>query len=639
MNRRTAPSILDPHIAITMTIIVINFSILVGMELSGGSTNPEVLLRFGAKYNPLIWHGEWWRLFTMMFLHIGPIHFLFNSYALFVLGWAVEPFIGRLRYIALYLLSGISGSLISTIFSAAKISAGASGAIFGVAGAALAGELVRGGSFPNVLRRPYGRALLLFIAINLAFGFLVPFIDNSAHIGGAVSGFCLGYVFFAHKTKPPLLIARSRIFLILFILGFAAAVALTVHPARTWQWHYSHALYSIHINDHKAARSELLMVVEHRPDFAPAHSLLGITYLSLGDYQRALEELQTANRLGLLNEENEFYLASAYIVLENYTPALPHLKKSLELGPKTAHKFFLLGFCQEKLNKPIQALQAYTEAIKRNPNDLDYYARIQQLFTSHAFPHYQDALNAFASVMAFLPQNLEFYLIRGNIHKHYRHFDDAIEDFRKAVDINPNVVMANFQLAYCYKKIGAYDKALTAIHRFIAQTRTGKEASTSRTLVSLTLRAEIYQALGRNTDAIHDNEQIEQIYRHMLAQSPDDPMLLNNLAWHYATTDTRLEEAITLARQSIEAEREPTYIDTLGWLYYKTGRYDDALVLFREALELDTENAQTYLYHLGATLYKLGRISEARDALLKATQPGYDFDEYEQAAALLDGKE
>jgi len=621
-----------------MTIIVINFSILVGMELSGGSTNPEVLLRFGAKYNPLIWHGEWWRLFTMMFLHIGFIHLFFNSYALFVLGWAVEPFIGRLRYIALYLLSGISGSLISTIFSAAKISAGASGAIFGVAGAALAGELVRGGSFPNVLRRPYGRALLLFIAINLAFGFLVPFIDNSAHIGGAISGFCLGYVFFAHKSKLPLLIARSRIFLILFILAFAAAVALTVHPARTWQWHYSHALYSIHINDHKTARSELLMVVEHRPDFAPAHSLLGITYLSLGDYQRALEELQTANRLGLLNGENEVCLGSAYIVLENYTPSLRHLKKALELGPKTAHKFFLLGLCQEKLNKPIQALQAYTEAIKRNPNDLDYYARIERLFTSHAFPHYQDALNAFASVMAFLPQNLEFYLIRGNIHKHYRHFDDAIEDFRKALDINPNVVMANFQLAYCYKKIGAYGKALTAIQRFLDQAR-GKEYLSHMTPLGLSLRAEIYQALGRNTDATRDNEQIEQTYQHMLAQSPDDPMLKNYLAWHSATTDTRLEDAIALARQSIEAEREPYNLDTLAWLYYKTGRYDDALAMFREALELDTDNAQGYLYHLGATLHKLGRISEARDALLKATQPGYDFDEYEQAAALLDAKE
>ena len=74
MNRHSKLSMLDPRIFLTMSIIVINFGVLVGMELSGGSTNPEVLLRFGAKYNPLIWHGEWWRLFTMMFLHIGFIH-------------------------------------------------------------------------------------------------------------------------------------------------------------------------------------------------------------------------------------------------------------------------------------------------------------------------------------------------------------------------------------------------------------------------------------------------------------------------------------------------------------------------------------------------------------------------------------
>ncbi len=638
MNRRTAPSILDPRIFLTMTVIVINFVVLVGMELAGGSTNPEVLLRFGAKYNPLIWHGEWWRLFTMMFLHIGFIHLFFNSYALFVLGWAVEPFIGRLRYAALYLLSGISGSLLSTIFSAAKISAGASGAIFGVAGAALAGELVRGGSFPNVLRRPYGRALILFIAINLAFGFLVPFIDNSAHIGGAIAGFCLGYVFFAHKAKLPILVARSRIFLWIFILGFSAAVLLTVYPLKTTQWHFAQAMNYVDYGEYEAARSELLIVVKHQPDYARAHSLLGITYLSLGDYERAIQELETANRLGLSNEGTEYFLGTAYMALENYAAALPHLKKSLELGPKTPMKFSFLGKCLEKLNKPIQALQVYTEAIKRNPNRLNYYARIERLFTSRAFPHYQDALNAFASVMAFLPQNLEFYLIRGNIHKHYRHFDYAIEDFRKALDMNSDALIANYQLAYCFKKIGAYNKALDAVDRFLDQARS-KEYLSHMTPLGLSLRAEIYQALGRNTDADRDNEQIEQIYQDMLAQSPDEPMLLNNLAWHYATTDTRLEEAITLARQSIEAEREPTYLDTLGWLYYKTGRYDDALALFREALELDTENAQTYLYHLGATLYELGRISEAREALRKATQPGYDFDEYEHAAALLDAKE
>jgi tetratricopeptide (TPR) repeat protein/membrane associated rhomboid family serine protease len=634
MDRRPTLVLFDPRIFVTMTIIVINFSVLVGMELAGGSTNPQVLLRFGAKFNPLIWHGEWWRLFTMMFLHIGFIHFFFNSYALFVLGWAVEPCIGRVRYVALYLLSGISGSLLSTIFSATTISAGASGAIFGVAGAALAGELVRGASFATILRRPYSRGLILFIVVTLAFGFLVRFIDNSAHIGGAIAGFCLGYVFFAHRAKLPLLVARSRIFLWAFILGFSAAVVLFFHPPKTWQWRYAHALYSMYTDNYEAARSELLSVVKHRPDFAPAHSLLAEIYSRFHDYERAVQELRIANRLDPRNDETELSLGEAYFTLGNYSQALPHVNKSLALGPKTNSKFFLLGLCLEKLNQPIQALQAYKEALKLDPAErVLFYAYVRRILTSHAFGSYQEALDAFNSAMATMPQNFDYFLIRGNIHKVYRHFNDAIEDFRKALDINQSALIAHYQIAYCYKGMGAYDKALNAIQSFLDQT-SGKEYLSDLALDGLMLRSKIYQTLGRSTDAARDNELIEHMYQSLLAQSPD-PMIQNNLAWHYATTNTKLDGAITLAQQAVEAEREPTYLDTHGWLYYKTGRYEDALPLFREALERDPDNAQTYLYHLGATLYKLGRIAEAREALRKATEPGLDFDEYEQAAALL----
>lgn len=106
------------------------------LEMNGGSTNPYVLLYFGAKYNPAILDGEWWRFFTPMFLHIGFLHLFMNGLSLYYLGTAVESIFGRLRFLIIYLFSGFFGTLASFIFSS-HLSAGASGAIFGLFGALL----------------------------------------------------------------------------------------------------------------------------------------------------------------------------------------------------------------------------------------------------------------------------------------------------------------------------------------------------------------------------------------------------------------------------------------------------------------------------------------------------------------------
>ena len=107
------------------------------MEMFGSSRNPYLLILFGAKYNPLILEGEWWRLITPMFLHIGLIHLVMNSFALYYLGTAVERIYGRYRFLFIYLFAGFAGTLASFLFSPDSISAGASGGIFGLFGALL----------------------------------------------------------------------------------------------------------------------------------------------------------------------------------------------------------------------------------------------------------------------------------------------------------------------------------------------------------------------------------------------------------------------------------------------------------------------------------------------------------------------
>lgn len=163
------------------------------MEAAGGSTDTRILVRFGANFGPLILEGETWRLFTSMFLHIGFLHLFFNGYALFIFGIEMESLYGSDRFLTIYVLSGLFGSLVSFAWRGPNVlSAGASGAIFGVVGMNLAFFLIHHKSFGTLGRQRVMNTLVI-IGINLVFGFTVPGIDNMAHMGGLVSGFALGY--------------------------------------------------------------------------------------------------------------------------------------------------------------------------------------------------------------------------------------------------------------------------------------------------------------------------------------------------------------------------------------------------------------------------------------------------------------
>lgn len=167
--------------------------IFVLMMLAGGSTDPRVLIRFGANFGPLILTGQTWRLFTSMFLHIGIAHLLFNSYALFIFGLEMERLYGSDRFITVYVLAGLYGSLASFALRGPEVfSAGASGAIFGVIGMNLAYFMLHRETF-GLFGRQRMMNTLIIIGINLVFGFTVPGIDNFAHIGGLIAGFALGY--------------------------------------------------------------------------------------------------------------------------------------------------------------------------------------------------------------------------------------------------------------------------------------------------------------------------------------------------------------------------------------------------------------------------------------------------------------
>ncbi|MGY0837032.1 rhomboid family intramembrane serine protease [Aerococcus urinaeequi] len=172
---------------VTYTLLGIQIVLFMLMTFMGGSESSTTLLLFGAKFNPLIAAGQYWRLITPIFLHIGVVHLLINSVTLYYLGSMTENILGHWRYLVIYLSAGLMGNLFSYQFSQ-NISAGASTALFGLFAVFLALRNL----FPrNYYIQNIGSQYLMLVVMNLVFGFLGSGIDIWGHIGGLVGGFLM----------------------------------------------------------------------------------------------------------------------------------------------------------------------------------------------------------------------------------------------------------------------------------------------------------------------------------------------------------------------------------------------------------------------------------------------------------------
>ena len=172
------------------------------MAISGVSLiepDSQDLLNWGANLRGATLSGQWWRLFTNTFIHIGFLHLLLNMYALLYIGVLLEPYLGKLKFATAYLFTGIIASLTSCYWHPVTISAGASGAIFGMYGVFLA--MLTTNFIPKALRKPLLTSIGVFVAFNLMNGVKAG-IDNAAHIGGLISGLAIGYIYYPSLKKP-----------------------------------------------------------------------------------------------------------------------------------------------------------------------------------------------------------------------------------------------------------------------------------------------------------------------------------------------------------------------------------------------------------------------------------------------------
>lgn len=185
----------ESSITLTNVLFGANVMVFVAMVIASGPSldfTGQVMVHFGANVGPLTLSGQWWRLLTYMFLHGGIFHIAMNMWCLWNLGMLCESLYGRWTYAAIYLITGIAAGLASVAWNPGVLSVGASGAIFGLAGALIASFSLGEFSLSGISVKSTLSSLLFFAAFSLFFGGVSSQIDNACHVGGLISGLILG---------------------------------------------------------------------------------------------------------------------------------------------------------------------------------------------------------------------------------------------------------------------------------------------------------------------------------------------------------------------------------------------------------------------------------------------------------------
>ena len=214
---------------VTMVVVAINvalFAIEVAThKLALWSPTPTELIQLGANTSLLSFADEPWRLWTSMFLHVGLLHIVFNMLVLWQSGPLVERIFGSAPFVVLYGVAGLGGAMISASTQPHVVSAGASGAIFGLFGG-LGGYLLRyRAELPREIVRGFGAMVLQFVAYNVAIGFLLPFVDMGAHLGGLGVGVLAGLLLATPPTREGVSMRPKRAALAGAVLSVALCAA------------------------------------------------------------------------------------------------------------------------------------------------------------------------------------------------------------------------------------------------------------------------------------------------------------------------------------------------------------------------------------------------------------------------------
>jgi rhomboid protease GluP len=380
-----------------------------------------------------------------MFLHGGWIHILGNSYALFILGPILERVYGYGRYATIYVAAGIGGALLSMVASN-NVSVGASGAIFGIAGAMVVTGYVHRDAVPRRWGRAFGRGMIPFIVLNLAFGLSVHGIDNWGHLGGLATGALLAFMIppprqefsYGEIAEPP-----SQAWVVFPVAVVVLAVTATANHYRTIQ-----------------AIDRLLAEGER--------------FESAQQYDRELQSLQQALRLAPHEEQPHEAMGTYYLKQKKYDQAIQEFQEAIRLGGDD-HAQLGRGLAYELKGDPEKAQKIFESVLGTNPQT----ARGRGLLASNQ------------ATLADLYAQQKLY-------------GEAISKYREALRLDPDLAEAHNNLAWLYATCG--DSRFRNSHAALEHAQRAVELTQWKDGNSIDTLAEAYYVNGNYQQAVEIQE-------------------------------------------------------------------------------------------------------------------------------------
>ena len=392
--------------AISLTQIIFGANIAVFIAMLFATGNPiaalgldysfpsSVVIPYGANVGVYTLSGQWWRLVTYMFLHGGLLHIAFNMWCLWDLGQLCESLYGRWTFAAIYLITGVGGGLARLLWDPRIVSVGASGAIFGLAGALIASFYLGEFSLPRVAISGTLRSLVIFAVFNLGIG-IFGRVDNACHIGGLLSGLALGAVIARLAPQPDA--RRASVIGVIVLVVLAAGFGLR-------EWRGESMRIARAYLDAKDPVARLQAIVKQQPNLVQARFDLAQAYLQRDRLPEAEAEFKRVIELQPQNTEARYDLGLVYLsekrsdeakitfaqilaqdansaeghyglglVLEeqqNYSAAIEEFKRAAS-APRLQGVYYEMGNSYAKLTRYDEAITAYLKEKEKTGDDPD----------------------------------------------------------------------------------------------------------------------------------------------------------------------------------------------------------------------------------------------------------------------------